>query len=195
LHSKNACTVLHQQGGNYLIFCVEIRIRKLQSIPYISDLNQKPNMSKSIKLQQATQALQGHQHQIPLDKAKKMAKKFQRFRNQLAKAKKEGGKVPEDSPEMANCFAFNKKDVLKVLKPTEAVGLRIYPGISDAAELTVVLVAFDAEGKNIDGETYPILLKSAKSGKPKKSGNGDDPNDGVLDDAQRCPPYTAPPTP
>ena len=152
-------------------------------------------MAKRMTAAQSMQDLQGNNHQIPLEKAKKMANKYQRFRNKLEKASKAGGEAPADTPSMANCFAFKKKDVLKILKPTEAVGLRIYPGIGEAGDLTVILVAFDAEGNNIDSEVYPVLLKAQKGGKVKKTGTGDDPDDGVLDDAQRCPPYSAPPTP
>lgn len=124
-----------------------------------------------------------------------MAKKYQKFAKALAASVAAGAPAPADTPPLPNAYQFNKKGVLKLLKETGAVGLRIYPGLDDEGQMTLLLVAFDEQGENI---TYPpvspaVAPKAAKGSKALKA--DEDPDEGVLDDTQRCPPYPAPPTP
>ncbi len=139
--------------------------------------------------------LQAKSHQIDLAKAKKMARKYQKFAKELAAAVAAGSPAPADTPPLPNAYQFNKKGVQKLLKETGAVGLRIYPGLDDNGQMTLVLVAFDEKGENITYPPVAPMAKKAKSGKALKSGGDEDPNEGVLDDTQTCPPYPAPPLP
>lgn len=151
----------------------------------------KPTKAEAVKL------LQAKSHQIDLAKAKKMAKKYQKFAKALAASVAAGAPAPADTPPLPYAYQFNKKGIQKLLKETGAVGLRIYPGLDDQGQMTLVLVAFDENGNNI---TYPPVTpltkdKAGKARKALKSGGDEDPNEGVLDDTQICPPYPAPTTP
>jgi len=151
-------------------------------------------MAKKIPAAQAFTALAASKHSISKANADKWAKRYQKFVKDLAKAVAAGTPPPANTPEMGYAFSFNKKSVQKILKESGAVGLRIYPGINDDGKLTMILVAFDEAGNNI---TYTEMPAAAK-GKPTKGVKttaGDDPDDGLLDDAQMCPPYPAPVVP
>lgn len=148
-------------------------------------------MAKKLTKADAVLQLQAKSHRIDLAKAKKMAKKYQKFAKALAESVATGAPAPADTPPMPNAYQFNKKGVVKLLKETGAVGLRIYPGLDDEGQMTLLLVAFNEQGENI---TYPpVAPATAKSGKALKADG--EPDEGVLDDTQRCPPYPAPPTP
>jgi hypothetical protein len=150
-------------------------------------------MAKKIPVDQALTALSTNKHAISKANADKWAKRYQKFAKDLAKAVANGTPPPPGTPDMGVAFSFNKKNVQKILKETGAVGLRIYPGINDDKKLTTILVAFDAQGNNI---TYTeVVVAKAKAGKGLKAGGNDDPDDGLLDDAQSSPPYPAPTLP
>lgn len=151
-------------------------------------------MGKKIPVGQAVAALAASKHAISKANADKWAKRYQKFVKDLAKAVASGSPAPANTPSMGSSFAFNKKSVQKILKETGAVGLRIYPGINDDKCLTTILVAFDADGNNITYTEMPAAAKS-KTKKPVKTTDGDDTDDGLLDEAQSNPPYPAPTLP
>ena len=151
-------------------------------------------MAKKIPVTQAITTLSANKHSISKANADKWAKRYQKFVKDLAKAVAAGTPPPPNTPALGYAFSFNKKSVQKVLRETSAVGLRIYPGINDEGKLTMILVAFDAEGNNITYTQMPAAAKG-KAGKAVKTTQGDEPDDGLLDDAQTCPPYPAPTVP
>lgn len=149
----------------------------------------KPTKAEAVRL------LQAKSHRIALAEARKMAKKYQKFAKALATSVAAGAPAPAETPSLPNSYQFNKKSVLKLLKENGAVGLRIYPGLDDEGQMTLLLVAFDEQGENI---THPavssaVTPKATKVSKTLKA--EEEPYEGVLDDTQRCPPYPAPPTP
>lgn len=151
-------------------------------------------MNKKIPVAQAIASLAASKHAIAKADADKWAKRYQKFIKALANAVAEGAPAPAITPEMGQVFSFNKKGVQKILKESGAVGLRIYPGINDDKKLTMILVAFDAAGNNITYTEMPVAAKS-KTGKPLKNQPPEKSDDGLLDDAQVCPPYPAPSLP
>ena len=154
-------------------------------------------MAKKIPVKQAMDELSGSEHSISKAAADKWAKRYQKFIKDLNKAVAEGTPPPANTPEIGYAFSFNKKSVQKILKVVHAVGLRIYPGINDEGRLTMILVAFDADGNNITYTQMPAAAKS-KTGKTVKTAatsGEDDPDDGLVDDSQLCPPYPAPTVP
>jgi hypothetical protein len=148
-------------------------------------------MSKKITAEEAAKNLKTRMHHLPVAAARKMARKFQKFRKALLAARDAGAKVPPDTPDIAICYSFNLAPVQKLLAQKKAAGLRIYLAINESKELTPVLVAFDKSGQNITGSA----LTAAGISKSKKQAKDSGDDDGVLDDGQGYPPYPAPPIP
>jgi hypothetical protein len=149
-------------------------------------------MARKIPVAKAMQLLKDGNHQISRAKAVKMARKYQKFRKELAKAVESGAPAPSNSPELSICYSFNAKSIKRLLKEPNAVGIRIYPGISDDKNLTMVLVAFDEAGNNIN---YTSGLSTISKAKGLQANPDDEEDSGILDDGQLCPPCEAPATP
>jgi hypothetical protein len=149
-------------------------------------------MAKKIPAAKAMQLLQEGDHRISRTKAVKMAKKYQKFRKDLAKAVASGSPAPANSPELSICYSYNSKSIKRLLKEPNAVGIRIYPGVNEDKTLTMILVAFDAAGNNIN---YTSGLSKVSKAKGLQANPDDEDDSGILDDGQLCPPCDAPSTP
>jgi hypothetical protein len=142
-------------------------------------------MAKKISSEQAMQDLNARKHHVEQETASGMVKKFKSFRTKLATAKKNGGDLPKNVPDLPIFITYNKKAIQKLLKDPECAGLRIYPAINAENFMTLVLVGVDEAGDNILAST--ILASKAKS-------NSKTVTTLTVDEGQMSPPYPAPPT-
>ncbi|CAN5596765.1 hypothetical protein BH10BAC3_BH10BAC3_32380 [soil metagenome] len=141
--------------------------------------------SKKITSEQAMQDLAARKHHVDQTTAAAMVKKFKGFRTKLASAKKNGGELPANAPDLPTFITYNKKAIQNLLKKPECAGLRIYPAINADNFLTLVLVGVDEAGENILDNT--LLASSAKSSAKTVTTT-------VVDEGQMSPPYPAPKT-
>ncbi|MEO8174810.1 MAG: hypothetical protein ABI581_17060 [Sediminibacterium sp.] len=105
------------------------------------------------------------QHSISLPEAIQLTTRFQSNR-------------PEDMP---ICETFEKESVLKMLNVQGAEKFRIYYGKKENGEICAVLVAADADGKDILPDETSNSKTTDEEGEAL-----------ILDDSFRCP-YTCPP--
>jgi hypothetical protein len=155
-------------------------------------------MAKKVPQAAAASQLQSSSHQVGHERAVKMVKQYQKVRKALLAAHKSGSTMPASLPELGLSYSFNAASIRKLLKKPGAAGIRIYPAVNEANQLTMVLVAFDEAGNNIN--TPPAVSTKAGASAKSKAGPGmalkNTENDGnTLDDSQINPPYSAPPTP
>jgi len=149
-------------------------------------------MAKKASLSQALQQLKEKNHQISRTKAVKMVKKYQKFRKEYIKAVENGEPVSSTSPALSISYSFNAKSIKRLLKEPAAVGLRIYPGVDADNNVTMILVAFDEAGNNIN---YTSGLSTISKAKGLQANPDDEEDSGILDDTQLCPPECGPLTP
>jgi hypothetical protein len=149
-------------------------------------------MAQKIPIATSMQQLKEKKHQIGKAKAVKMAKKYQKFRKELEKAVETGTPLSSKSPALSISYAFNAKSIKKLLKEPTAVGIRIYPGVNEENNVTMILVAFDADGNNITYGTGAVPVSKAKG---LKADPDDEEDSGILDDGMLCPPQCGPQLP
>ena len=136
--------------------------------------------SKKISSEQAMEDLLSRKHHVNKDTAAAMVKKYKSFRTKLASAKKNGGDLPANTPDLPTFITYNKKAIQNLLKSSECAGLRIYPAINADNGLTLVLVGVDQAGENILEST--LLAKA----------NAKTVTTTTVDEGQMSPPYPAP---
>ena len=136
--------------------------------------------SKKISSEQAMQDLAARKHHVDQTTAAAMVKKYKSFRTKLASAKKNGGDLPANVPDLPTFITYNKKAIQNLLKKSDCAGLRIYPAINADNALTLVLVGVDEAGENILAST--LLAKTAAKGATGTT----------VDEGQMSPPYPAP---
>lgn len=149
-------------------------------------------MAKNNPIAQVLKQLKEKNHKISRSKAAKMAKKYQKFRKEVEKSIVNGAPLPANSPALGISYSFNATRIKKILKEPGAVGLRIYPGVNDDNNVTMILVAFDADGNNINYTAGTSTLSKAKG---LQTNPDDEEDSGILDDGQICPPDCGPLTP
>jgi hypothetical protein len=111
-------------------------------------------------------------HEIPLEKAIEMTKRYRENRGSIL--------APGHKPAMlAICETFNKASVLALLNEGTCEQLRIYYGMDDQLNIHAILVGADAEGNDL----LPAADKAVAEEPPV-----------ILEDAQRCPSYCPPPS-
>jgi hypothetical protein len=152
-------------------------------------LHYNPNSKKNIiakknSAEQAMQALLARKHHVEQETASGMVKKFKIFLTKLATAKKNGGDLPKNVPDLPTFITYNKKAIQKLLKNPECAGLRIYPAINADNFMTLVLVGVDESGDNMLEST--LLASKAKSSAKTITTL-------TVDEGQMSPPYPAPP--
>ena len=138
--------------------------------------------SKKISSEQAMQDLMGRKHHVDQASAATMVKKYKSFRTKLASAKKNGGDLPSNVPDLPTFITYNKKAIQNLLKNSDCAGLRVYPAINADNALTLVLVGVDEAGENILESTLLAKTATSKSGTSTKT----------VDEGQMSPPYPAP---
>lgn len=118
-------------------------------------------------------------HSIPLPDAAAMTARYRENKTLILQ--------PRYPPEiLAICETFNKDAILALTNNPLAVGIRIYYGMDENLLVHAILCGVDAQGAD-------ILPSTATSGVVRKAlDDGDD--DGIEEDAIRCPPTCPPPS-
>ncbi|HYH14988.1 MAG TPA: hypothetical protein VD794_07205 [Flavisolibacter sp.] len=115
-------------------------------------------------------AFKGANHFIPLEKAKKLKKKFKEKKGQLINP---GIKVQDVIPDSET---FDRAAIDRLLALPGCVGIRIYTGMDDEDKLHSILVGVNDKGEDLIIPSNTVGLTAE--------------NDGVVvEDAVRCPPH------
>lgn len=111
----------------------------------------------------------GNDHSINLEEAKKMIQKFKNEKDNIMKAEHAGKHL------LPTCESFDRAAFDALLRREDCKGVRIYYGMRENdLRVHAVIVAFDAEGKDI----LPVENSVADSTDPQ-----------ILDKGLPCPDY------
>lgn len=119
-------------------------------------------------------------HFISLAEAKKMTAEYRLKRKDLLDPKLKG----KDKKVLPTCESFERSAIEALLKNPECKGLRIYYGLKNEDELHAIMVAYDAENKDI----LPSETVSQTEGGAEDEGE-------IVEQGFRCPDICPPSSP
>ncbi|CAN5753392.1 hypothetical protein BH10BAC3_BH10BAC3_12000 [soil metagenome] len=137
--------------------------------------------AKIITPEIAMQELVAGTHAITKDSATSMIKKYTALRKYISSSK--AGFILK-LPTLPVSVSYNKQCIEQLISQQACCGIRVYPAINKNFELTLVIVAIDAQGENIYDYTGGDQ-NSLQSGALTTSNK-------LVDEGQMSPPYPAP---
>jgi hypothetical protein len=137
--------------------------------------------TKRITAVAAMQELTQTKHGISREVANAMLKRYNSFRKKMHTAKRSGAGIPAEVPSLPICLTYNKSAIYQLMKLPGCIGIRIYFGINQKQQLSLVIVGVDEAGDNI--------VTGSASGASRVEIALTDENVGILDEGQASPPY------